>query len=186
MRPPVWRLLFWVPCRIFVMPFIGGQGRIASSLGQRRLHGECGKRKRAASPSRASCLHPNPIGAILHSPISVPSRTPSCGHDMGSRLSGISCPGVLFQIFPVVSEVQFAGLDAVPVLPATTAQFPQNLTLKVDFIKDMLVSGGLNKPLTALYNALLCTAVPRMEKLWEYWKGDIPSLNKEDWEDSLE
>lgn len=25
-----------------------------------------------------------------------------------------------------------------------------------------------------------------MGKLWEYWKGDIPSLDKEDWKDCLE
>lgn len=69
---------------------------------------------------------------------------------------------------------------------AAGAQFPRSPTLKADLIEELLAPVDLDKPLSTLYGALLCTDIPRMGKLWEYWRGDIPSLDREDWEDSLE
>lgn len=51
---------------------------------------------------------------------------------------------------------------------ATNAQFPGSPVVKADPIEGLLESGDLRKPLSTLYGALLCTDLPRMEKLWEY------------------
>lgn len=69
---------------------------------------------------------------------------------------------------------------------ANNAQFPRSPVVKADSIEELLAPRDLRKPLSSLYGALLCTDLPRMGKLWEHWKGDIPSLDKEGWEDCLE
>lgn len=83
----------------------------------------------------------------------------------------------------LLSFSQFAILDVVLVIPATSRCWG---SVKTGPIEEMLSLGDLDKPLSSLYGALLCTHLPRMGKLWDYLRGDIPSLNREDWEASLE
>lgn len=53
-------------------------------------------------------------------------------------------------------------------------------------IPELLFPGKLDKPLSTLYAALLGTGSPKMDGLWDVWHGDIPSLDKEDWEYCLD
>lgn len=53
-------------------------------------------------------------------------------------------------------------------------------------LQELLAPGGLDKPFSALYGVLLGVNSPKVDRLWEIWKINIPSLNKEDWEDCLE
>lgn len=50
----------------------------------------------------------------------------------------------------------------------------------------VLSQEDLQKPLSVLNGTLPRTDSPKIEQLWERWKADIPSLEREDWEDSLE
>lgn len=47
---------------------------------------------------------------------------------------------------------------------AVGAQFPLSPTVKADPIEEMLTPGDLDKLLSLLYDALLCTDIPRMVK----------------------
>lgn len=69
---------------------------------------------------------------------------------------------------------------------AARAQFPQTPLLQTDPIEDLLSPGDLSKPLSSLYNALLGRDSPKINELWEKWRADIPSLDREGWEDCLE
>lgn len=42
------------------------------------------------------------------------------------------------------------------------------------------------KTFSALYGTLLITDFPKIDRLWDQWQMDIPSLDREDWEDCLE
>lgn len=65
-------------------------------------------------------------------------------------------------------------------------QFPCPPLLKSDPIEELLIPGDLTKPLYTLYGALLGNDSPKLEKLWETWHSDIPSLDREGWEDCSE
>lgn len=65
------------------------------------------------------------------------------------------------------------------------AQFPTPPLLQLDPNEELLSQKNLAKPLSALYGSLLVTDSPKVEKLRYSWKRDIPSLNREDWEDCL-
>lgn len=80
-------------------------------------------------------------------------------------------------------------MDGIPILSATPCvrtQFPMVPSLKADTIEELLVQKSLSKPLSTLYLALLKVDSPKMEALWEKWRVDIPSLDRETWEDCLE
>lgn len=68
---------------------------------------------------------------------------------------------------------------------AFRAQFPQPPGLQADQIEGLLTLIDLEKTLFTLYGALLTADSPKLEKLFEYWQKDIPSLDREDWEDCL-
>lgn len=53
--------------------------------------------------------------------------------------------------------------------------------LATDPIDDLLAQESLFKPLS--YLVLLSVEPSKMEKLWEAWRADIPTLDREDWED---
>lgn len=55
-----------------------------------------------------------------------------------------------------------------------------------DPIEQILSPGALDKPLSTLYGALLCTNSAKLEKLWEYWQVDVLSLDRQSWEEGLE
>lgn len=61
---------------------------------------------------------------------------------------------------------------------AARAQFPEPPLLQLDPIEDLLSRSGLEKPLSALYGTLLTTESPKMDKRWDRWKLDIPTLDK--------
>lgn len=65
------------------------------------------------------------------------------------------------------------------------AQFPTQPLLQLDPFEELLSQEDLEKPFSALYGALLIIDAPKIERLWDLWKQDIPSLDKEDWEDCL-
>lgn len=69
---------------------------------------------------------------------------------------------------------------------AARAQFPVPPHLQLDPLEDLLSSSDLEKPLSALYNTLLPREIPKMDRLWNAWKSDIPTLDREDWEACLE
>lgn len=69
---------------------------------------------------------------------------------------------------------------------AARAQFPSRPLLQLDSVEMVLSQEGLRKLLSALYGTLLRTDSLKIEKLWSLWKEDVPSLDREDWEDSLE
>lgn len=50
-------------------------------------------------------------------------------------------------------------------------------------IEERLAQESQTKPCSSLYLALLSLDSPKMERLWEAWKVDIFSLDREDWED---
>lgn len=80
-------------------------------------------------------------------------------------------------------------MDVFSQLPAMTccrAQFPRPVALAMDPIEELLAQESLTKPLSSLYLSLLSLESPKMERLWEAWKADIPSLEREDWEDCFE
>lgn len=57
---------------------------------------------------------------------------------------------------------------------------------RLTLLRKLLAPGGLAKPPSTLYGALLGTDSPKLEKLWKTWHSDIPSLDREGWEDCLE
>lgn len=69
---------------------------------------------------------------------------------------------------------------------AARAQFPSKPLLQLDLVEMVLSQDGLRKPLSALYGTLLKTDSPKVEKLWALWKADIPTLDREHWDDALE
>lgn len=69
---------------------------------------------------------------------------------------------------------------------AARAQFPTRPLLHLDPVETVLSQEDLRKPLSVLYGTLLRTDSPKIEKLWDNWRTGIPSLDREDWEDSLE
>lgn len=69
---------------------------------------------------------------------------------------------------------------------AFRAQFPQPPSLQANPIRELLTPEDLEKPFSTLYTALLMVDSPKVEKLFEYWQKDIPSLDGEDWGDCLE
>lgn len=60
------------------------------------------------------------------------------------------------------------------------AQFPTQPLLQLDPIMELLSQEDIEKPLSALYGTLLCTDSPKIESLWDLWKQDIPSFDRED------
>lgn len=66
------------------------------------------------------------------------------------------------------------------------AQFPTQPLLQLDHVEELLSLDALDKPLSALYRTLPITDSPKIERLWDLWKEDIPSLDREDCEDCLE
>lgn len=68
---------------------------------------------------------------------------------------------------------------------AIRAQFPTITKLDMDPIEGRPALEWLSKPLSTLYIDLLSCNSPRMERLWEKWKADMPDLDREDWDDCL-
>lgn len=69
---------------------------------------------------------------------------------------------------------------------AARAQFSQPPIMAMDPIEEHLAQGSLPKPLSSLYLALLSLDTSKMDSSWEAWKEDIPSLDRENWEDCFE
>lgn len=69
---------------------------------------------------------------------------------------------------------------------AARAQFPGPIVLSMDPIEELLAQESLSKPLSSLYMSLLSLDSPRLESLWEAWRTDIPTLEREDWNDCFE
>lgn len=69
---------------------------------------------------------------------------------------------------------------------AFRAQFPTPPALRADVVEELLAQESLHKPLSALYLTLLRTDSPKMEALWDKWRTDIPTLDKETWEEWFE
>lgn len=69
---------------------------------------------------------------------------------------------------------------------AARAQFTNPIHLKPDPIEETLAQEILKKTLSTLYLALLETDSPKMHSLWAKWQADIPSLNRETWEECFE
>lgn len=63
------------------------------------------------------------------------------------------------------------------------AQFPDTPILAMDPIEEYVAQESLSKPLFSLYLDLLSLDSPRMDRLWEGWRADLPDLDKENWED---
>lgn len=59
---------------------------------------------------------------------------------------------------------------------AARSQIPQMPVLQTDSVKALPTHSVLCKPLSALYAALLCINSPKVERLWDLWKADIPAL----------
>lgn len=72
---------------------------------------------------------------------------------------------------------------------AARAQFVGQIAVTMDPIEELLAQESLSKPLSSLYFSLLSLESPKLERLWEAWNNDIPTLEREDWnkcfEDSL-
>lgn len=69
---------------------------------------------------------------------------------------------------------------------AARAQFPLSISLKADPIEVILAQETLKKTLSTLYLALLGVDSPKMNALWEKCQTDIPSLDREAWEECFE
>lgn len=52
-------------------------------------------------------------------------------------------------------------------------------------IEELLAQESLSKPLSAVYFDLLSAVFPRMTRLWDKWKTEIPDLFRKDLEDCL-
>lgn len=69
---------------------------------------------------------------------------------------------------------------------AARAQIPTPSPFQLYPVEELMSQSGLEKPLSALYGTLLASDSLKIDKLWDLWKQDIPSLDKEDWEDCLD
>lgn len=66
---------------------------------------------------------------------------------------------------------------------ASWAQFPNLVALQPDSVERLLKSRVLEKPLSSLYLWLASAHATTLGKAHDKWKGDIPDLSGEDWED---
>lgn len=58
-------------------------------------------------------------------------------------------------------------------------RFAASPCLVMDPIKELLAQDSLAKHLSALHFSLLSIDSPKMERLWEQWRADLPDLNRE-------
>lgn len=62
---------------------------------------------------------------------------------------------------------------------AVRSQFPDLSMFATDKIEGLLAQESLTKPSSALYVTLLRVKSPKMDRLWEQWQADIPTLDRE-------
>lgn len=119
----------------------------------------------------------------------IPLHHPGMGQIWHYNSGPNYAPGYPTTIHRPEGQIRLTQMDGVPIPTTTTcSQGPVSTFASPPGwqAEELLAPGDLTKPLSALYGALLGTNSPKLEKLWESWHRDIPSLDREGWEDCLE
>lgn len=136
-------------------------------------------------------------------PATVSPHTPLWGNPLLSHLNTVLDPAMwakqgiltLKHVMPNGKIMSFQELRRAYDLPpsfhfrycqlqhALTSQFPNLVTLELDLIERLLISGVMGKPLSSLYLYLTVTHDTDTSATLTKWREDIPNLDDDIWKD---